>query len=208
MKANEFQISEFDRYLTGEMSASEKKLMEENLRNDPKTRDAFEEYINIAQIVDEAGRMALRNKFAAATSSIPESEIKPYQPGGGKNISKSSRNWNAMTWIMIIGSVLLMIAFVIARLNLPDLEKKLRVNGDGKNSSKSDTTESNCISIIPTILIQDVDSLVDMLVEVDTCLDNNKEHIMLCLHPATAVNIQLKLRNRGDSMAYVDGLDS
>ena len=216
MKASESQIAEFDRYLTGEMSASERKMVEEKLKSDRDYYNAFQEYIEMAQAIDAAGKQTFRNRFEAIADTIPDTELKDYSPSSGKNITRSNRNWNIMTWVMMIGSVLLMIAFIIALFNLPDLEKKLKHGTPEKREQIVDSSHVECKLIVPIENDSIVDAYFntltfsDSVVSIDTSefvfedntlieivdssgakYDNTARKIMLCHHPDSAITMKL-----------------
>lgn len=117
----------FDKYLFGKLSTMESRHFEQRLKSEPELSEAYRNYYGMYQAINDAAPHVYRRLFLDASEKISVGDLEAYDPQlKGKNKSRKEKTWNYMTWIMIIGSVILMIAFIIAVMNLPDLEEKLK----------------------------------------------------------------------------------
>jgi len=125
MQNFEKQIAQFDRYIQGQLSISERQHLDQQLRDDAALNESFNLYLKQTEGINLAGEMWLRSHFATLEQSILPNEMVSYSPiRAAANQSKKEKRWKVMSWIMIIGSALLLVAFLIAIMHLPDLEAK------------------------------------------------------------------------------------
>ncbi len=207
MKANEDHIDLFDRYFNGELSTRERLHLDETLKTDPELRAAFNEYRDMVLGIEAVTPRILKAEFSAIDSQIKSEDLRDYTPQRtGKNRSRKERNWNILMWFMIIGSGLLLVAFLIAIFNLPDLEEKLKKDkkrGDIETVITEEVEESNCtmIACLPPSMFEDYQG--KMMIENDdtTYGDYGSQTFMVC--PMTNGNepsIEMLLSSSGDTI--------
>lgn len=152
MKASEKDIALFDRYFQGQLSISEQRHVDDRVKTDPEYAAAFNEYREFTQTMGLAGEIWLKNEFNKIESRLSPTDLEAYLPGNqGKDYAKKERRWNIMSLVMIIGSALLLVAFLIAIFNLPDLEEKFEQHKEKKTkvSEEKDTLIQDCTPILP-----------------------------------------------------------
>lgn len=152
MKASEKDIALFDRYFQGQLSISEQRYVDDRVKTDPEYAEAFNEYREFTQTMGLAGEIWLKNEFNKIESSLSKEDLDEYKPGNqGKDYAKKERRWNIMSLVMIIGSALLLVAFLIAIFNLPDLEEKFEQHKEKKTtiSEEKETLAQDCMPILP-----------------------------------------------------------
>lgn len=153
----------FDKYLFGNLSTLESRHFEQRLKSEPELSEAYRNYFGMYQAINDAAPHVYRRLFLDASEKISVGELEDYNPQlKGKNKSRKEQTWNYMTWIMIIGSVILMIAFIIAMMNLPDLEEKLKKfqgkdklnEGPVVTEEIDETIKSGSLSVCTPMVIQ------------------------------------------------------
>ncbi len=207
MKANEEHIDLFDRYFNGELSTRERLHLEERLKSDPELNAAFQEYRDLVLGIEAVTPIILKANFSEIDKNISSSDLKDYSPQRtGKNRSKKERNWNIMMWFMIIGSGVLLVAFLIAIFNLPDLEEKLKKKkskGSVERVITEEVEESSCtmVACLPPSMFDNYEG--KMIVENgDTTYESfESRSFMVCPNTGDREqSIEMLLSSSGDTI--------